>query len=120
VSFEGANFTIVTSRCKGPLYQPSLCCGALKDLACPYATYLNDVSNNCAATMFSYLNLYGKYPPGLFANTCHEGDKGLSCPENVPQIQPGQEAASSAAAVAAPAAAAGFAAGVAALWLMSW
>ncbi|GJN33658.1 hypothetical protein PR202_gb22279 [Eleusine coracana subsp. coracana] len=119
VSFEGANYTLVTSRCKGPLYQPSLCCGALKDFACPYATYINDPSTNCAATMFSYINLYGKYPPGLFANTCHEGDKGLHCPEDVPQIQPGQAASSGAAAVAAPAVAAALAAGVAALLLMS-
>lgn len=93
VSFEGANYTVITSRCKGPLYQPTLCCGALKDFACPYSTYINDVSTNCAATMFSYINLYGKYPPGLFANTCHEGDKGLTCPEDTPQIEPGQKAA---------------------------
>lgn len=104
VSFEGANYTVITSRCKGPLYQPTLCCGALKDFACPYSTYINDVSTKCAATMFSYINLYGKYPPGLFANTCHEGDKGLACPEDTPQIEPGQKA-SGAAAVAAPAAA---------------
>ena len=104
VSFQDANYTVITSRCKGPLYQPTLCCGALKDFACPYSTYINDVSTNCAATMFSYINLYGKYPPGLFANTCHEGDKGLACPEDTPQIEPGQKA-SGAAAVAAPAAA---------------
>jgi hypothetical protein len=110
VSFEDANFTIVTSRCKGPLYQPSLCCDALKEFACPYATYINDISNNCAPTMFSYLNLYGKYPPGLFANTCHEGDKGLNCPEDVPQIKPGQEASSAAPAITSPTVAAGIAA----------
>ncbi|CAL5082013.1 unnamed protein product [Urochloa decumbens] len=106
VSFEGANYTIITSRCKGPLYQPTLCCGALKDFACPYSTYINDVSTTCAATMFSYINLYGKYPPGLFANTCHEGDKGLTCPEDTPQVQPGQTASGAAVAFAAPAAAA--------------
>ncbi|OEL37359.1 GPI-anchored protein LORELEI [Dichanthelium oligosanthes] len=105
VSFEGANYTIITSRCKGPLYQPTLCCNALKDFACPYSTYINDVTTNCAATMFSYINLYGKYPPGLFANTCHEGDKGLSCPEDTPQVQPGQKASGAVDAVAAPAAA---------------
>lgn len=117
VSFEGANYTVITSHCKGPLYQPSLCCNALKDFACPYATYINDVTTNCAATMFSYINLYGKYPPGLFANTCHEGNKGLACPEDTPQVQPGQ-AASGAAAVAVPAAA--LAAGVAALAVSSF
>ncbi|TVU09973.1 hypothetical protein EJB05_43473 [Eragrostis curvula] len=119
VSFEGANYTLVTSRCKGPLYQPSLCCGALKDFACPYSTYINDVSTNCAATMFSYINIYGKYPPGLFSNTCHEGDKGLQCPDDVPQIQPGQTASSGAAA--APTAATALTAGAAAfLLLVSW
>lgn len=60
MSFEGANYTVITSRCKGPLYQQTLCCGALKDFACPYSTYINDASTNCAATMFSYINLYGK------------------------------------------------------------
>ncbi|KAJ1290138.1 hypothetical protein BS78_02G220000 [Paspalum vaginatum] len=104
VSFEGANYTVITSRCKGPLYQPSMCCDALKDFACPYSTYINDVTTNCAATMFSYINLYGRYPPSLFANTCHEGNKGLACPEDTPQVQPGQTA-SGAAALAAPAAA---------------
>lgn len=29
--------------------------------------------------MFSYINLYGKYPPGLFANECKEGNLGLEC-----------------------------------------
>ncbi|KAL5207687.1 hypothetical protein ABZP36_032122 [Zizania latifolia] len=29
--------------------------------------------------MFSYINLYGKYPPGLFANQCRDDEKGLSC-----------------------------------------
>ncbi|KAF8694801.1 hypothetical protein HU200_037894 [Digitaria exilis] len=111
VSFEGANYTIITSRCKGPLYGPTLCCDALKDFACPYSTYINDVTTNCAATMFSYINLYGKYPPGLFANTCHDGDKGLDCPEDTPQVQPGDKA--SGAAVPAPAAAAALAAALA-------
>ncbi|RCV12168.1 hypothetical protein SETIT_2G248000v2 [Setaria italica] len=121
VSFEGANYTIITSRCKGPLYQPALCCGALKDFACPYSTYINDVTTTCAATMFSYINLYGKYPPGLFANTCHEGDKGLSCPEDTPQVQPGQKPSGAAAAVAgaAPAAAAALAAALAVSLLVS-
>uniref|UniRef100_A0A453PFR4 GPI-anchored protein LLG1-like domain-containing protein n=1 Tax=Aegilops tauschii subsp. strangulata TaxID=200361 RepID=A0A453PFR4_AEGTS len=32
----------------------------------------------------SYINLYGKYPPGLFAHECREGKLGLSC-EGVPQ-----------------------------------
>ena len=109
MSFEGANYTVITNRCKGPLYPPSLCCAALKDFACPYTTYINDVTTNCAPTMFSYINLYGKYPPGLFANTCKEDKNGLACPEDTPQVQPGQQASGAAAPVA------GFVAGVAAL-----
>ncbi|KAL5206080.1 hypothetical protein ABZP36_034289 [Zizania latifolia] len=104
VSFEGANYTVITSRCKGPLYAPSLCCGALKDFACPYATYINDVTTTCAATMFSYINLYGKYPPGLFANTCREGANGLACPEDTPQVQPGSDKAPSSSSSSASAA----------------
>lgn len=97
MTFDGANYTIITSRCKGPLYQAALCCEALKDFACPYAVYINDPATNCAATMFSFIHLYGKYPPGLFANTCREGNSGLKCPDDIPQVQPGQEGKSAAA-----------------------
>uniref|UniRef100_J3MW97 GPI-anchored protein LLG1-like domain-containing protein n=1 Tax=Oryza brachyantha TaxID=4533 RepID=J3MW97_ORYBR len=107
VNFEEANYTVITSRCKGPLYPPSLCCEALKDFACPYTTYINDVQTSCAATMFSYINLYGKYPPGLFANTCKEGPHGLACPEDTPQVKPGEEKADAASSAATIAAAAG-------------
>ncbi|XP_075523015.1 GPI-anchored protein LLG1-like [Primulina tabacum] len=80
VNFEFQNYTIITSRCKGPQYPPNLCCSALKDFSCPYVDDLNDLSNDCASTMFSYINLYGKYPPGLFASECREGKLGLECP----------------------------------------
>ncbi|KAJ6753279.1 GPI-ANCHORED PROTEIN LLG1-RELATED-RELATED [Salix purpurea] len=80
VNFEFLNYTIITSQCKGPLYLPGRCCGAFKDFACPYADVLNDLTNDCASIMFSYINLYGKYPPGLFANECKEGKLGLACP----------------------------------------
>ena len=96
VTFEGANYTLITSRCKGPLYPPALCCSALTDFACPYGIYINDVTTNCAATMFSMIHLYGKYPTGLFANTCKGNNDGLKCPDDVPQVQPGQEDQSSA------------------------
>ncbi|KAF8409819.1 hypothetical protein HHK36_005898 [Tetracentron sinense] len=67
VNFEFLNYTIITSQCKGPQYLPKLCCTAFKEFACPYADQLNDLTNDCASTMFSYINLFGKYPPGLFA-----------------------------------------------------
>ncbi|XP_057485734.1 GPI-anchored protein LLG1-like isoform X2 [Actinidia eriantha] len=84
VNFEFMNYTIITSRCKGPQYPPSLCCAAFKEFACPYAAELNDLSNDCAIIMFSYINLYGKYPPGLFANECHDVKEGLTCPATSP------------------------------------
>ncbi|XAR56848.1 hypothetical protein NMG60_11037469 [Bertholletia excelsa] len=84
VNFEFLNYTIITSQCKGPKYPPNLCCSALKEFACPYAEELNDLSNDCASTMFSYINLYGKYPPGLFASECREGKEGLACPASAP------------------------------------
>ncbi|KAK6252939.1 hypothetical protein QUC31_014659 [Theobroma cacao] len=67
--------------CKGPEYPAKGCCQALKEFACPFADKLNDLSTDCASTMFSYINLYGKYPPGLFANMCREGKQGLQCSE---------------------------------------
>ncbi|KAF5481282.1 hypothetical protein F2P56_001949 [Juglans regia] len=79
VNFESQNYTILTSRCKGPQYTPEACCGAFKDFACPFADAINDLTTDCASTMFSYINLYGKYPPGLFANLCREGQLGLNC-----------------------------------------
>ncbi|KAI5011956.1 GPI-anchored protein LLG1-like [Hordeum vulgare subsp. vulgare] len=96
VTFEGANYTLITSKCKGPLYQPALCCAALTDFACPYSIYINDVATNCAATMFSLIHLYGKYPAGLFANTCKGDNLGLKCPDDLPQVQPGEEGKNSA------------------------
>jgi hypothetical protein len=82
VNLETANYTEVTSRCKGPVYNLSLCCAAFIDFACPYGAYFNDMTTNCAATMLSYLRQYGSYPPGLFANTCkQELRNGLRCLE---------------------------------------
>ncbi|CAI0460974.1 unnamed protein product [Linum tenue] len=73
------DYTILTTQCKGPLYPKDQCCNALKLFACPYTNEINDASTNCAQTMFSYINLYGKYPAGLFANTFKEGNHGLDC-----------------------------------------
>ncbi|KQK01553.1 GPI-anchored protein LLG1 [Brachypodium distachyon] len=79
VNFEFQNYKIITDQCKGPKYPAKNCCDAFKEFACPFNTYINDESNDCASTMFSYINLYGKYPPGLFAHECREGKLGLSC-----------------------------------------
>ncbi|KAL0785119.1 hypothetical protein Bca101_001364 [Brassica carinata] len=71
-------------ECKGPKFPVKECCSAFLDFACPYTEQLNDLSNDCATTMFSYINLYGKYPPGLFANQCKGGKEGLECPAMSP------------------------------------
>ncbi|XP_010264366.1 PREDICTED: GPI-anchored protein LORELEI-like [Nelumbo nucifera] len=87
VNFEFLNYSVITSQCKGPKYSPNLCCGAFKEFACPYAVELNDLTNDCSSTMFSYINLYGKYPPGLFSSECREGKEGLACPL-APEVSP--------------------------------
>ncbi|KAK0602176.1 hypothetical protein LWI29_031085 [Acer saccharum] len=86
VNFEFLNYTIITSKCKGPKFPAEQCCNALKDFACPYADEINDLTTDCALTMFSYINLYGKYPPGLFASECREGKNGLECPASAPSM----------------------------------
>ncbi|KAL3631547.1 hypothetical protein CASFOL_024531 [Castilleja foliolosa] len=87
VDFENMNYTVVTSQCKGPNYTPERCCEPLKQLVCPIKDEFNDLKTNCADTFFSYLNLYGKYPPGLFAALCKEGEQGLDC-QGVPDPPP--------------------------------
>lgn len=82
IDFQNMNYTVITSKCKGPKYPANLCCGALKEFACPHTEELNDITNDCASTMFSYINLYGKYPPGIFANECRGDQNGLSCPDD--------------------------------------
>ncbi|KAG0466405.1 hypothetical protein HPP92_017985 [Vanilla planifolia] len=79
INFEFMNYSIITSKCKGPQYRVEPCCSSFKEFACPYTDELNDLTNDCASTMFSYINLYGKYPPGLFAYECHDGKQGLNC-----------------------------------------
>ncbi|XP_039040043.1 GPI-anchored protein LLG3-like [Hibiscus syriacus] len=79
--FQHKNYTILTTMCKGPQYPREGCCNALSDFACPFVDKVNDQGTNCAPTMFSYINLYGKYPPGLFANLCTKDKEGLLCSE---------------------------------------
>lgn len=81
VDLKNQNYTIMTSQCKGPTYQAKACCGAFKELACPISEQLNDMRTDCAITLFSYINFYGKYPLGLFADLCHDDDEGLNCDE---------------------------------------
>ena len=84
INFEFQNYTIITNQCRGPQYPAQSCCAAFKQFACPFADELNDLTNDCASTMFSYINLHGRYPPGLFASECREGKNGLECPASPP------------------------------------
>ncbi|KAK2639970.1 hypothetical protein Ddye_027765 [Dipteronia dyeriana] len=84
VNFEFLDYTVITSKCKGPKFPAKQCCNAFKDFACPYADEINDLTTDCASTMFSYINLYGKYPPGLFASKCRLDKKGIACPASAP------------------------------------
>ncbi|WZZ09854.1 hypothetical protein YC2023_095775 [Brassica napus] len=77
--FASKDYTIITSRCKGPKYQAKACCSAFKDFACPYAEIISDETTLCAADMFCYIEIYGRYPLGIFANMCKEGKEGLDC-----------------------------------------
>ncbi|GER56985.1 high mobility group family protein [Striga asiatica] len=80
VDFEHQNYTIITEKCRGPNYSVDPCCSSFKAFACPFADELDDLTNDCASTMFRYIDLNGHYPPGLFASLCREGREGLECP----------------------------------------
>ncbi|XP_048546810.1 GPI-anchored protein LLG1-like [Triticum urartu] len=87
VDFAAANYTVLTSRCSWPPFDPSRCCPAFKDFACPYVNYLNN-NNDCSVTMFQYIHFYGNYRPGLFFHNCNEGPKGVECPDDTPLYRP--------------------------------
>ncbi|KAI5652672.1 hypothetical protein M9H77_29859 [Catharanthus roseus] len=100
VNFEAQNYTIITSKCKGPNYNAKVCCDAFLEFACPFNEEINDMKSDCATTMFSYINLYGRYPPGLFANMCKGDKEGLSCGEE--HVKSNASSSSSSSASPAP------------------
>ncbi|KAJ8527604.1 hypothetical protein K7X08_015055 [Anisodus acutangulus] len=84
VTFESQNYTIITSQCKPPEYQPAKqCCDAFLQFACPFEDLLNDLSNGCSDSMFSYIHTIG-YPTGLFGSMCKGTKEGLECPALAP------------------------------------
>lgn len=91
------NYTIFTSRCKGPSYPPGPCCEAYREFACPYARELNDATYACADTMNSYILRRGNYPSGTFA-ACTDSARGIECPA-LAAGPPGSNSAAGAAAV---------------------
>lgn len=86
INFEFQNYSVITTQCRGPRYPPKLCCDAFAQFACPFVDYLNDLSSDCASTMFSYININGKYPPGLFAFECKGDKEGLPCFAQAPSV----------------------------------
>ncbi|CAH8363393.1 unnamed protein product [Eruca vesicaria subsp. sativa] len=80
LNFQFMNYTIILSRCKGPSYPHQECCAAFKEFACPYKQYVNDLSTDCLTLMLSNIRLYGRYPVGLFGNTCLQGRQHVDCP----------------------------------------
>ncbi|KAL4339480.1 hypothetical protein GQ457_08G037010 [Hibiscus cannabinus] len=46
--FRTKNYTIITSKCKGPVYPKKACCAAFLEFACPMADLINDMRNDCA------------------------------------------------------------------------
>ncbi|XP_072993368.1 GPI-anchored protein LLG1-like [Typha latifolia] len=85
ITFEFLNYTILTSKCKGPQYPPLPCCSAFKEFACPHADLLNNGTNTCANDLFSYIHSNGNFPNGLFSSECSDEKDGISCPSELSQ-----------------------------------
>ncbi|XP_039071622.1 GPI-anchored protein LLG3-like [Hibiscus syriacus] len=79
--FKNMNYTIITSKCKGPESSKKDCCDALLAFACPIADIINDDKTDCAALMFCTIRQHGDYPPSMFINMCKNGTHALNCPE---------------------------------------
>ncbi|XP_009769646.1 GPI-anchored protein LLG1-like [Nicotiana tabacum] len=90
INFEKEDYTPLTSQCKGPQYNPALCCNGFKTIACRYTNEINDESNGCATGMFISINESGKYPTGLFENICKEAEEGLKCDNVKSPVAPRQ------------------------------
>ncbi|GMY06244.1 GPI-anchored protein LLG1, partial [Fagus crenata] len=93
INFENKNYTVITANCKPPLYPKKECCEAFKRFACPFVNTLNSKKYVCPSVMFSYINLYGKYPSGLFSSYCVEGTRGLLCPKEEAKVNVTKEEA---------------------------
>ncbi|KAM0926333.1 hypothetical protein ACQ4PT_003444 [Festuca glaucescens] len=59
VNLAAANYTVLTSRCRWPPFEPLPCCAAFKNLACPYALTTSTTSTAttaplpCSVVMYS-------------------------------------------------------------------
>ncbi|TMW81894.1 hypothetical protein EJD97_007449 [Solanum chilense] len=79
VDFEKEDLTPITGTCKGPYYNPLVCCNAFAQIACKYAELINNVENGCSTGLFYALNKQGGYPNNLFAQICKGDKEGLPC-----------------------------------------
>ncbi|KAJ7558198.1 hypothetical protein O6H91_04G027900 [Diphasiastrum complanatum] len=80
IDMANLNYTPCISICKAPNFPKVPCCEGFKAVVCPIVLYFNNASTDCPDEFFSYLNLYGSFPGGLFNDYCVEGVQGLACP----------------------------------------
>ncbi|KAK8499910.1 hypothetical protein V6N12_042745 [Hibiscus sabdariffa] len=78
--FRTKNYTIITSKCRGPEYPKKACCDAFLEFVCPMADLINDASHDCAIRMFCSIERSGHYPRLLFFNLSSNGTDALDCP----------------------------------------
>ncbi|CAN4116830.1 unnamed protein product [Withania somnifera] len=79
VDFSKEDYTPLTSTCKGPYYNPLVCCNGFKQIACKYTELINNVENGCATGLFFFMGKQGGYPNDLFNQICKGDKEGLSC-----------------------------------------
>ncbi|KAM3306214.1 GPI-anchored protein LLG1 [Capsicum chacoense] len=79
VDFGKEDMTPLTSKCRGPHYNPLTCCTGFKQITCKYLPLINKLANGCATGLFYHVNRRGGYPDGLFDQICHDDPQGLSC-----------------------------------------
>ncbi|MCD7447386.1 hypothetical protein HAX54_028458 [Datura stramonium] len=82
------DLTPLTGTCKGPYYNPLVCCNGFKQIACRHSEEINDVDNGCAIALFSNINKQGGYPNALFEKICKGDKEGLSCADAKPKAAP--------------------------------
>ncbi|KAK4733408.1 hypothetical protein R3W88_007669 [Solanum pinnatisectum] len=79
VEFEKEDLSPLIGICKGPYYNPLVCCNGFVQIACKYAELINNVDNGCSNDLFYVLNKHGGYPNNLFAQICKGDKEGLPC-----------------------------------------
>ncbi|KAH0685441.1 hypothetical protein KY290_016710 [Solanum tuberosum] len=84
VEFEKEDLSPLIGTCKGPYYNPLVCCNGFTQIACKYAELINNVDNGCSTDLFYVLNKQGGYPNNLFAQICKGDKEGLPC-DNKPK-----------------------------------